>query len=156
MSEVGPCDNLWHTVSVVSVPVRVFEVLLLLAFWLVPAILVARLAARKGRSFAIYLVASLLIGWFIPLIAALVVRPRAAQLDHMSNGALQRGLFRALAIALGGFAVFSVVGVASAIAEDNYASSDVVAIVIATILVLALATLAAWLARRSWRRASST
>jgi len=47
-----------------------------LLFWLVPAFLVAKLADRKGRSFAVYLIASLIIGWIIPLIAALIVRPR--------------------------------------------------------------------------------
>lgn len=53
-----------------------FGLIFLLLFWLVPALLVAKLAERKGRSFAVYLVASLIIGWIIPLIAALIVRPR--------------------------------------------------------------------------------
>jgi hypothetical protein len=53
-----------------------FGLAFVLLFWLVPAVLVARLAERKGRSFAVYLIASLIIGWIIPLIAALVVRPR--------------------------------------------------------------------------------
>jgi hypothetical protein len=47
-----------------------------LVFWLVPAVLVAKLAERKGRSFAAYLIVSLIIGWLFPLIAALIVRPR--------------------------------------------------------------------------------
>lgn len=53
-----------------------FGLIFVLLFWLVPALLVAKLAERKGRSFAVYLVASLIIGWIIPLIAALIVRPR--------------------------------------------------------------------------------
>jgi hypothetical protein len=53
-----------------------FGLIFLLLFWLVPAVLVAKLAERKGRSFAVYLIASLIIGWIIPLIAALIVRPR--------------------------------------------------------------------------------
>jgi hypothetical protein len=55
-----------------------FGLVFLLLFWLVPAFLVARLAERKGRSFAVYLIASLIIGWLFPLIAALIVRPRNA------------------------------------------------------------------------------
>jgi hypothetical protein len=54
-----------------------FGLIVLLLFWLVPAFLVARLAERKGRSFAVYLIASLVIGWPIPLLAALIVRPSA-------------------------------------------------------------------------------
>jgi hypothetical protein len=47
----------------------------ILILWLLPALLAARIARRKGRPFARYLLASLLIGWPIPLIAALIVRP---------------------------------------------------------------------------------
>ena len=51
-----------------------------LLLFVLPAFLTARLAARKGRPFWLYLVASLLIGWPIPLLAAIVVRkPRAAR-----------------------------------------------------------------------------
>lgn len=53
-----------------------FGLILLLLIWVVPAVLVAKLAERKGRSFAVYLIASLVIGWIIPLIAALMVPPR--------------------------------------------------------------------------------
>jgi uncharacterized protein YybS (DUF2232 family) len=53
-----------------------FALVFLLLVWLVPAVLVAKLAERKGRSFAVYLIVSLIIGWFFPLIAALIVRPR--------------------------------------------------------------------------------
>jgi hypothetical protein len=64
-----------------SNPIHVMLLVALVAFWVVPAVLVARLAGRKGRSFGVYLVTSLLIGWWFPLIAALVVRDRAASDD---------------------------------------------------------------------------
>jgi hypothetical protein len=48
-----------------------------LFLWLVPALLVARLAQRKGRSFALYLIVSLVVGWPLTLLAALIVRSRA-------------------------------------------------------------------------------
>jgi hypothetical protein len=49
--------------------------LFLLLFWFLPPFFVGRLAERKGRPFVLYLIVSLLIGWPIPLIAALVIRP---------------------------------------------------------------------------------
>jgi hypothetical protein len=52
--------------------------LVVLFLWLVPALLVARLARRKGRPFALYLIASLIVPWPFTLLAALIVRPRAA------------------------------------------------------------------------------
>jgi hypothetical protein len=61
-----------------SNPIHLAALLAILLLWLLPTVLTARLAARKGRSFAVYLIASLLIGWPIPLIAALIVRPRNA------------------------------------------------------------------------------
>jgi hypothetical protein len=63
-----------------SNPIHVALLIALLAFWIVPAVLVARLADRKGRSFGVYLVVSLIIGWLIPLIAALVVPDRRSRL----------------------------------------------------------------------------
>jgi hypothetical protein len=42
-----------------------------------PTILTVRLASRKGRSPAVYLIASLVIGWPVPLLIALVL-PRKA------------------------------------------------------------------------------
>jgi hypothetical protein len=57
--------------------VHAFGLIFALLVWFVPSLLVARLAERKGRSFAVYLIASLIIGWIIPLIAALIVRPPA-------------------------------------------------------------------------------
>jgi hypothetical protein len=48
--------------------------LVVLAIWIGGAVLVGRLAARKGRSFGVYFVASLILGWWLPLLAALIVR----------------------------------------------------------------------------------
>jgi hypothetical protein len=56
--------------------VHAFGLIFALVIWGVPAVLVAKLAERKGRPFALYLIASLIIGWIIPLIAAVIVRPR--------------------------------------------------------------------------------
>jgi len=56
---------------------HLYGLLALLVLWLVPAILVYRVAERKGRPGWVYLLASLLIGWPVPLLAALVVRRRA-------------------------------------------------------------------------------
>jgi hypothetical protein len=53
-----------------------FGLLGLLVLWLVPAVLIARLAARKGRPFALYLIASLILPWPLVLLAALIIRPR--------------------------------------------------------------------------------
>jgi hypothetical protein len=55
-----------------------FGLIFLLLFWFIPALIVAKLAERKGRAFAVYLIASLIIGWVIPLIAALIARPRVS------------------------------------------------------------------------------
>jgi hypothetical protein len=59
-----------------SNPVHVVLLLVLIGLWVVPAVLTARLASRKGRSYGVYLVASLLIGWLIPLVAALILPTR--------------------------------------------------------------------------------
>jgi hypothetical protein len=59
-----------------SNPIHLVLLLALIAFFIVPAVLTAQLAARKGRSFAIYLVASLLIGWPVPLLVAVVMPSR--------------------------------------------------------------------------------
>ncbi len=59
-----------------SNPVHIVFLLALLVFWIGPAILAGRVAERKGRSFAAYLVVSLAIGWPIPLIAALILPRR--------------------------------------------------------------------------------
>jgi hypothetical protein len=60
---------------------RVVLLVLLVLFWIGPSILVARYAERKGRSFTLYLVASLLVSWPITLVAAAVIRPRQ-ELHH--------------------------------------------------------------------------
>lgn len=44
--------------------------------WVVVAFVVGRFAARKGRCFAFYFVSSLVLGWPIPLIVALLVPRR--------------------------------------------------------------------------------
>jgi hypothetical protein len=62
-----------------SNPIHVVLLLALIAFWAVPSVLTARLADHKGRSFSVYLVASLLIGWMVPLLAALILPNRRGQ-----------------------------------------------------------------------------
>jgi hypothetical protein len=64
-------------VSGLSNPIHLVLLIALIAFWVVPAVLTARLAERKGRSFGVHLVAALLIGWLIPLIAALILPRRS-------------------------------------------------------------------------------
>jgi hypothetical protein len=59
-----------------SNPIHVVLLLVLLAGFVVPAILVARLAHRRGRSFTVYLLASLIVSWVVPLIAVLVLPDR--------------------------------------------------------------------------------
>jgi len=59
-------------------PIHVVLLLVLLSVYLVPAVLVGRLADRRGRSFTVYLIASLIVGWIIPLVAVLVLTPRRA------------------------------------------------------------------------------
>jgi hypothetical protein len=44
-----------------SNPIHVVFLIAVLALWIIPAVLTARLAERKGRSFAVYLVASLVV-----------------------------------------------------------------------------------------------
>jgi hypothetical protein len=53
-----------------------FGLLFLVVFGLLPIIPVYKIATRKGRPGWVYVVACLIIGWPIPLIAALIVRPR--------------------------------------------------------------------------------
>ena len=59
-----------------SNPIHVVLLLALIAFFIVPAVLTAQFAARKGRSFGVYLIASLLIGWPVPLLVAFVMPNR--------------------------------------------------------------------------------
>lgn len=62
-----------------SNPIHLVLLLALLLFWVGPAVLAGRLAERKGRSFGVYLVVSLVIGWPIPLVVALIVPHRRLQ-----------------------------------------------------------------------------
>lgn len=62
-----------------SNPIHLVLLLALLLFWVGPAVLAGRLAERKGRSFGVYLVVSLVIGWPIPLVVALIVPNRRLQ-----------------------------------------------------------------------------
>jgi hypothetical protein len=61
--------------------------IVLILFWLIPAVLIARLARTKGHSFGLFLIASLVIAWPIPLIVALVMPARhdRAALAPMSS-----------------------------------------------------------------------
>ena len=54
----------------------VFLLLVLGLFWIGPAVLTARLAARRGRSLGGWLVTALLLGWPIALLAMLVLPRR--------------------------------------------------------------------------------
>lgn len=65
----------------------IFLVLVLIVLWLIPALLVGRLADRKGRSFAAYFVVSLIIGWLVPLIVAILVPRRT----HMGDATDAKG-----------------------------------------------------------------
>jgi hypothetical protein len=56
--------------------VHAFGLVAVLILWLLPALFVARLAERKGRPFALYLIVSLIVPWPFTLLAALIVRPR--------------------------------------------------------------------------------
>lgn len=67
-----------------SNPIHVVLLFALIALWVVPSVLTARFADRKGRSFSVYLIASLLIGWVVPLLAALILPNRLA--STLSDG----------------------------------------------------------------------
>ena len=51
-------------------------VVVLVLFWIGPALLVGRLAARKGRSFGLFFAAALLLVWPIVLVVTLVMPAR--------------------------------------------------------------------------------
>jgi MFS family permease len=59
-----------------SNPIHIVLLIILLLCFVVPAVLVARLADRRGRSFAVYLIASLIVSWIVPLLALLVLPDR--------------------------------------------------------------------------------
>lgn len=54
--------------------------------WVVVAFVVGRFAARKGRRFVFYFVSSLVLGWPIPLIVALLVPGRTPKDERESSG----------------------------------------------------------------------
>ncbi len=66
-----------------SNPLHVALLVGLLLGYVIPAFMVGRLAARRGRSFVVYLVAGLAVGWIVPLVTALVLPNRAPQ-DSLS------------------------------------------------------------------------
>jgi hypothetical protein len=47
--------------------------------WIIPAVLVARVAERRGRSFAPFLIAALIIPWPVMLLVALVLPRRSKE-----------------------------------------------------------------------------
>ncbi len=53
--------------------------IVLMAFWFAPAYLVARLAARRGRTFAGYLIGGLIFGWIFSAAAAVSISVRPAR-----------------------------------------------------------------------------
>jgi MFS family permease len=59
-----------------SNPIHILLLLGLLLGFVLPAVLVAWLADRRGRSFAAYLIASLVVSWIVPLIAVLILPNR--------------------------------------------------------------------------------
>jgi hypothetical protein len=59
-----------------SNPVHVFVLVGLLLFWLGPAILAGQVADRKGRSLPVYLIAGLIVGPLVLLIALILPRRR--------------------------------------------------------------------------------
>ena len=62
-----------------SNPIHIVLLIALIAFYILPSVLVGRIADRKGRSFSVYLVASLLIGWPVPFLIALVLPNRSGR-----------------------------------------------------------------------------
>jgi MFS family permease len=60
-----------------SNPIHLLALIVVLLCFVVPAVLVARLADRHGRSFAVYLIASLIVSWVVPLLALLVLPDRS-------------------------------------------------------------------------------
>jgi drug/metabolite transporter (DMT)-like permease len=65
-----------------SNPIHDVVLLAVLVCFVLPAVLVARLADRRGRSFAVYLIASLIVSWIVPLLALLVLPDRGRSVPH--------------------------------------------------------------------------
>jgi drug/metabolite transporter (DMT)-like permease len=61
----------------VSNPIHDVLLLAVLVSFVLPAVLVARLADRRGRSFAVYLIVSLVVSWVVPLLALLILPNRS-------------------------------------------------------------------------------
>ncbi len=59
-----------------SNPIHAAALLGLIVFWIGPALLAARIADRKGRSASVYLVAGLIVGPLVLLIALVLPRHR--------------------------------------------------------------------------------
>ena len=59
-----------------SNPVHVFVLLALIVFWIGPAILAGKVAERKGRSLALYMLAGLIVGPIVLLAALILPRRR--------------------------------------------------------------------------------
>ncbi len=57
-------------------PIHILLLLALIFGYVLSAILVGRLADRRGRSFGVYVLASLIIGWVVPLVALFVLPKR--------------------------------------------------------------------------------
>jgi uncharacterized protein YybS (DUF2232 family) len=51
--------------------------LVLIVCFVFPAVLVARLADRRGHSFAVYLIASLAVSWIVSLLVLLAMPDRS-------------------------------------------------------------------------------
>jgi hypothetical protein len=60
----------------VTNPIHVILLFCLFGVFILPAVLVARLAERRGRHFTVYLIASLLVTWVVPLLAVMVLPDR--------------------------------------------------------------------------------
>ncbi len=60
-------------------PVHLLLLLMLVAAWLGPALLVARLAQRKGRSYALFLTGGLVVGWLFDAVAGVMLASRPSR-----------------------------------------------------------------------------
>ena len=51
---------------------------LLAIFWILPSVLVAHLAQRKGQSWVVFFLLSLFVSWVLMAVIALVLRDKSA------------------------------------------------------------------------------
>jgi ABC-type microcin C transport system permease subunit YejB len=70
-----------------SNPLHLLALVSVLVLYLLPAVLTAKYAERKGRTLEVYLLASLIIGWPFPLLVAAVLPRRAAADDGLNERA---------------------------------------------------------------------